>query len=144
MDCWLLNGECLTVPPEGYYGYIYHIVDDQGKHYWGKKAFTHRQKTKLSKRAKTLVENKGKRILVKQKDSGWLNYWGSCKPLLEYIKLRGGTSGFRREILHLCKDKQSLAYWEMEVLVKNKVLFRDDCWNGNVLSKFFKNKITNL
>jgi len=140
-DCWIMNGKCITTPPLDKYGYIYLITDDQGREYWGKKAFTHRKRAKLSKKAKALPENKGKRISVTQKDSGWLNYWGSCRPLLEYIKQRHGTHGFKREIIKICEDKQSLAYWEMHELVVNNVLFRHDCWNGNILSKFFKGKI---
>jgi len=141
-DCWLKeNGECLYTPPENKYGFIYKIIDDKGNIYIGKKAFTHRKKTTLSKKAKLLPENKRKRVSITQKDSGWLKYWGSCKPLLEYIKQRSSTEGFKRYIIKTCDDKQSLAYWEMHYLVINDVLFRDDCWNGNILSKFFKGKI---
>jgi hypothetical protein len=60
---------------------------------------------------------------------------------LEYIKVNG-TQGFKREILILCKTKQDLTYRELEILIKENVLFRDDCWNGNILSRFFKGKIT--
>jgi len=140
-ECWYFKNDCLMETPSIGYGFIYLIIDDNGKKYWGKKAFTHRQKRMLSKKAKLLPENKGKRITVSQKDSGWLNYWGSCKPLLSYIKERGGTHGFQRWILKICDDKQSLAYWEMAILVQEEVLFRDDTWNGNILAKFFKGKI---
>lgn len=139
-DCWLLNKKCVEIEPKGYYGFTYCITDDKGKKYYGKKAFTHRTKTKLSKRAKALPENKGKRVSIGTKNSGWLTYWGSCKPLLEYIA-KNGNSGFKREVVKLCLTKQDLAYYEAELLIKERVLFRDDCWNGNVLSKFFKGKI---
>jgi hypothetical protein len=137
-DCWILQGDCCTVPPEGFYGFVYHIVDDQGKHYWGKKAFTHRKKTALSKKARVGTR---KRVKVEQVDSQWLKYWGSCKPLLEYIKARGGTHGFKREIVKLCENKSSLTYWETAVLVQNNVLFREDSWNGHIMSRFYKGKI---
>lgn len=136
-NCWIYKGKEILEVPEGYYGFIYLIIDDTGKKYWGKKAFTHKSKTKLSKKARVGTR---KRYNIGTKDSKWLDYWGSSKPLLEYIKLVG-TTGFRREILMLCKDRQSLAYWEMVTLVQEKVLFRDDCWNGNVCAKYFKNKI---
>lgn len=139
MECWQWQGECLDTPPEGAYGFIYLIVDDTGKKYWGKKAFVHATKKKISKKVQKESGTR-KRIERGTKDSKWADYWGSSLPLLEYIKERG-TEGFQRHVLKICFDKQSLAYWEMVYLVQNEVLFRDDCWNGNVLAKFFKNKI---
>lgn len=139
-QCWKHEDECLEAPPEGYYGFVYVITDDTGKHYIGKKAFVHNVKKTLSKRARAASDNKRVRISKTQKDSGWQDYWGSCKPLLEYIKERGGTEGFERRILKLCFDKQSLAYWELAALINNGVLF-GDFWNGNISGKFFKGKI---
>jgi len=139
-DCWYYNGECLYEPPEGYYGFIYVIYDDKGKSYFGKKAFLHQTKKVLSKRAR-VVSGTRKRIERGVKDSKWLDYWGSCKELLKYIEERGNTNGFRRTILKLCKDKASLSYWEIVYMINNNVLFRQDCYNGNVGGKFFKGKI---
>lgn len=135
--CWIYKGKCLYDPPEGFYGYIYVITDNTGKKYYGKKAFTHRKKTKLSKKARVGTR---KRIKISSVDSGWLDYWGSSKPLLEYIE-KNTTKGFKREILKLCKDKQSWSYWELAILIEQKVLFREDCWNGNIAGKYYKNKI---
>lgn len=140
-NCWIYKKKCLEVPPDNYYGFIYCITDDQGRFYWGKKAFTHRKKSALSKKARAGTR---KRTQVKQVDSGWLSYWGSCKPLLEYIKTCKDTSKFKREIIYLCPDKATLTYYETKVLIDNEVLFRDDCWNGNILGRMFKNKITKL
>ncbi len=137
MSCWYYKGKCLEQIPEGFHGYVYKITDDKGRVYYGKKAFTHKRKTKLSKKAR---EGTRKRVKVEQVDSKWLSYWGSCKPLLEYIQ-SNGNQGFRREILTLCKTKQDLTYRELEILVKENVLFREDCWNSNILSRFFKGKI---
>lgn len=137
MNCWILpDGSCCEVPPEGYYGFTY-VVRGHGKTYFGKKAFLHRRKTKLSKKARTGTR---KKVSIKQVDSKWLSYYGSCKPLLAAMK-ETGTSGYTRHILHLCKTRQELAYRELELLVKNDVLFRDDCWNSNILSRFFKGKL---
>ena len=140
MNCWTYQGECLEVPPSGYYGFIYRIVDDKGRVYFGKKAFTHKKKSKISKRTIKATKTR-KRISITQVDSKWLSYWGSSKQLLEYIETRGGTQGFKREIVKLCENKQSLTYWEMAIMVEQNVLFRDDCWNGCVLSRFYKGKI---
>ena len=137
---WYYKGKLLKDVPEGIYGFIYVITDNTGKKYWGKKAFTHKKKTKLSKKARVGTR---KRYNIGTVDSGWNNYWGSSKPLLEYIS-HNGTKGFKREILYLCKDRASLAYWEVVTLIENKVLFRDDCWNGNVCGKYFKGKIHNI
>lgn len=138
-NCWIYEGECLTSPPLGYYGYIYCITDDKGKNYFGKKAFEHSQKKKISKKARKKSGSR-KRIERVKKDSGWLDYWGSSKPLLEYIENRGGTHGFKREILKLCKDKTNLSYWELVVQIYNNVLFIDT-WNSNIGGKYFKGKI---
>lgn len=135
-DCWTYKNKCFE-EIEGYYGFIYCITDNNGKKYYGKKAFLHKKKTRLSKKARIGTR---KRFSIGTKDSNWAKYWGSCKPLLEYISITG-TKGFKREIIKLCKDRYSLAYWEAAILIQEKVLFRDDCWNGNILSKFFKGKI---
>jgi len=136
MSCWLYKGKCLEVPPRGYYGFTYVITDDTGKKYYGKKAFSHRRKTKLSRKAQKIY---GKRIKIEQVDSKWLNYWGSSKPLLEYIKSKG-TKDFKREVIKLCKDKSSLTYWETSLLFEKKVMF-EDSWNGHILSRFFKGRV---
>ena len=141
--CWKYKNKCLESPPDGFYGFIYLLSfpnDKTGEinYYIGKKAFTHRKKKALSKRARIGTR---KRVEINQVDSGWKNYFGSSKPLLEYIKQRGSTEGFKRRILKLCLTKQDLTYWEIHILCENKVLFRNDCWNGNILSRFFKGKI---
>lgn len=138
-NCWIYKGECLKEPPPNFYGFIYKITLSGGDFYIGKKAFEHSKKTKLSKKARKAT---GKRIERKKVDSGWLDYWGSSKPLLELFEKNSTSKLYcTREILKLCKDKASLSYWEMVTLVENKVLFRNDCWNGNILGKFFKGKI---
>lgn len=132
---WTFKGKPLTQAPEGFYGFVYCITDDQGRKYWGKKAFSHRRKKRLSKKAR---KGTRKRVVVEAKDSGWQSYLGSCRPLLEYAKKRG-TKGFKKEILKLCKDRASLSYWETHFLFSERVLFTDS-WNGHIL-RFFKGKI---
>jgi len=141
IECWHYEGKCLETAPEGWYGFIYSIRDDKGWYYFGKKAFVHAQKKVLSKKARAASDNPRVRVSRGTKDSGWLDYWGSCKPLLAYIAERGSTQGFHREIIKLCRDKQSLAYWETDLLIRNGVLWNDKCWNGNVAAKYFKGKI---
>ncbi len=143
---WKFNGKEIKTPPEGYYGFVYKITDNKGGVYFGKKAFTHKKKSRLSKKAKLLPENKGKRVSITQKDSGWLNYYGSCLPLKQHLNSLTAKEKLtvKREIICFCETRQDLTYRELEVLVKENVLFRDDCWNGNIMSRFFKGKINNL
>lgn len=121
-NCWIYKNECLEIPPEGYYGYSYLITDILNKKiYVGKKAFTHKKKTKLSKKAKLLPENKGKRVIKGTKDSGWLKYFGSSKELNEQVKLLG-ENNFKREILEFATSKSDLTLKEIEAQVKFNVL----------------------
>lgn len=132
---WTYKGKVIKHPPDGYYGFVYVITDNTGKKYWGKKAFSHKVRKKTSKRVRLKTR---KRVIITTKDSGWRDYWGSSKPLLEYIQ-HNGTQGFKREILKYCKNKQSLSYWETHYLFVERALFIDS-WNGHVL-RFFKGKI---
>lgn len=135
---WIYDGEIMKKQPEGLYGFTYKITDDTGKVYYGKKAFIHTRKTKLGKKARKGTKQRVRTTIV---DSKWLGYWGSSKPLLAYITERGGTHGFKREMIKICANRASLYYWETALLIEEKVLFREDCWNGNVCGKFFKGKI---
>jgi len=140
-NCWIYQGECLKEPPSGYYGFIYKITDDRGKVYFGKKAFEHSKKKVISKKARKLSGSR-KRIERSKVDSGWLDYWGSSKAFIAYMEeYEFKNDSFTREILMFCKDKASLSYYEMKLLVQENVLFRDDCWNGNISGKYFKGKI---
>jgi len=145
-NCWIYQGECLYEPPSGYYGFIYRITLSDGTFYIGKKAFEHNQKKVLSKKARALSGTR-KRIERVKKDSGWLEYWGSSKAFIEHIDSKdkewdgGCRKNATRKIVKLCKDKASLSYWEMVTLVQNDILFRTDCWNGNISGKYFKGKI---
>lgn len=143
---WLFKGKEITTPPEDHTGFIYKITLPDKSFYIGKKAFTHKKKTKLSKKAKLLPENKGKRVSITQKDSGWLSYYGSSIPLKNHLKTlsKKDFANVKREILCFCKTKQDLSYREMENLVLENVLFKDNCWNGNILSRFFKGKINEI
>ncbi len=137
----MYGGKCLEFPPDGYYGFIYVIIDDQNRVYYGKKAFEHSKKTVISKKARKLSGSR-KRVERKKVDSGWMDYWGSSKALLAYFEedpTRKDKS--LRRIIKFCKDKISLSYYEMQTLVYQGVLFRDDCWNGNVSGKFFKGRV---
>jgi hypothetical protein len=96
----------------------------------------------LSKKAKQLPENKGKRVIRGTKDSGWQNYFGSSKELLEQVKLHG-EHNFKREILEFAVSKSDLTLKEIEAQVKYNVL-RVDSYNlwigGRVYKRFLNGK----
>lgn len=122
MTCWKLGRKCLKEPPDGYYGFVYCITRiDTGRIYIGKKAFTHRKKTKLSKRARKAT---GKRVSIGTKDSGWLDYYGSSVELKEEVD-KVGKSKYKREILYLCSNKAELTFYEGKAMYDHRVFFVD-------------------
>jgi kynurenine formamidase len=137
----LPGGNCLEEAPQGYVGYIY-IIDFPNRkgemcYYIGKKLFEFSKKKKITK--KVIKATKTRRRVERVKvDSDWKDYWGSSKLLQAYIEERGGTDGFKRRIIELCKDKTTLTFREVECLVDNRVLYDEYSWNGQILNKFFK------
>lgn len=118
---WIYKNKKLDKVPIDAYGFTYIITDKDNKIYVGKKALLHKSKTKLSKKAKLLPENKGKRIIRGTKDSGWKKYFGSSKELQTQVKLLG-EKNFKREILEFATSKSDLALKEIEAQVKYNVL----------------------
>lgn len=128
-------------------GFVYRITNLQsGRIYIGKKLLNHTIKKKLTKKELTLLEGKrGKKPVSKKvtKSSNWENYWGSCQPLLEDIKLIG-VENFKREILYGCCDKQTLSYLELRCQMEEHVIEHfDRYYNSNILGKYYPNKIKN-
>lgn len=126
--------------PEDVCGFIYKITNLQtGKIYIGKKILLSNRKKKLTKKELAELEPKrGKKPTFKRdiQESNWKSYYGSCKPLLEEIKVKGELE-FRREILRFCKTKKQLSYWEVHYQCLHNVLI-EDTYNDNILSKFFR------
>ena len=149
-NCWIYKGNPITEEQilefeQKYFGFTYCIyVKDNlevpkeihNKIYVGKKQFTHKIKLILSKKAKQLPENKGKRVLKGTKNSGWLNYYGSSKELNEQIKLIG-EHNFKRKILEFATNKSDLALKEIEAQVKYNVL-RVNSYNLWIGGKVYK------
>lgn len=140
-NCWLdKDGKCMKIQPEGYYGFVYLITNTtNGRMYIGKKAFSYRKKSKLSAKAKKAT---GKRIQVQQIDSQWLKYFGSSIELKDDIK-RLGEELFKREILHLCKNKSQMGYLEAKEQFLREVLEKVDSYNKWIGIKAFKTKLLN-
>ena len=135
-QCWYLeNGKCLYEPPEGFYGFVYKIINLQnGRIYIGKKAFNHRKKTKLSKKAR---QGTRKRTKVEYIDSAWLSYYGSSKELLADVKLLG-EENFKRIVLHFCKNSSTLSYMEVHEQIMNNVLLTPNSYNSWIGCRIFK------
>lgn len=114
---WLLNNEPFEAPSEDQYGFVYLITNTvTGKQYVGKKLFWHK-KTRY-------VKGKKKRFLA---ESDWKTYFGSSKLLQEDLKQQGEHT-FRREIIHLCKNKGECSYYEAKEQFDRDVLFKPDLY----------------
>jgi hypothetical protein len=147
MDKWLLYGtktisKVEDLPNyENLIGFVYKITNIKtGKFYIGKKQLKFSRKTKISKKEK-LETGTRKRTNRVHKESDWLNYWGSCKPLTEDIKSEG-TMYFKREILELCCTLKYLNYCEFAYQIKNDVL-TENSYNGNILGRYFTKDMEN-
>lgn len=135
--CWVYQGKCLEAPPEGYYGFVYLITNIlDGRIYVGKKAFSYRKKTKLSKKAKKAT---GKRVKVEQVDSQWLGYYGSSLDVKADVKTFG-EENFTREILYLCKNKAQMNYMEAKEQFARDVLLTNS-YNKWIGVKCFKSSL---
>lgn len=145
---WLYNkkpfrAEDYELVKDDYYGFIYQITcfaEGKYTYYWGRKAFSHTKRTKLSKKARVGTR---KRIKIAKVDSKWLEYKGSSKPLLTYLD-ENPDALLIKEIIMFCKTRSDLTYRETELLIDKDVLFRTDCWNGSVGGKWYKGKINPL
>ena len=122
-------------------GFVYcttHIPT--GKGYIGKKFLVHTQKRKLTKKDLKIYEGSPGRppkYKLVSKESDWKTYYGSNKQLLELLKTEK-KENFRRDILHLCRSKKRLTYYEAKNQFIHEVLEKpDEYFNDNILGKFF-------
>lgn len=107
-------------------GFTYKILYTDGTVYFGKKNFIAR---------KTLPPLKGyKRKRKVVKESNWRTYEGSS----DWGKFKCVQ---KKTILRLFKTKGALTYGEVELLVRERVLFRIDCLNNNISGKFYPTNV---
>lgn len=134
---WLYQGEEFTSEMIGdYIGFVYLLTDKENdKKYIGKKIF-------ISKRRLKPLKGKTRRRVV-LKESDWKTYYGSSEEVKSIVE-EHGSDRFKREILHLCKNKGELSYLEMKEQVDRKVLLRDDYYNGIIQCKIHRSHVKNL
>lgn len=123
-----------------YYGYVYMTTFlNLNKNYIGKKAFFHNIRKKIGKKAKLLIEGKGRKPIHEkiQKDSGWKEYYGSEAEVIKLSQTEPKDK-IIRSVLKLCKDKRELTFYETKYLFQYNVLEEQDRFmNKNILGKFF-------
>lgn len=138
---WIYRGHVFTDEhiPEGAIGFVYNmsvIINGQAHAYIGKKNFYANTKTKLSKKAMPTDKRlkKYKRVMK----SAYQNYYSSNDILKQAHK--DGVL-IKREILKICFSKNELTYQEVKHQFLLGVLESDLYLNGNILGRFYKNKI---
>jgi hypothetical protein len=148
MTNWLYQGEeYLTLEdfPENCIGFVYKIYNaDTGKIYIGKKILRNLLTKKLTLKEKSEWSKPGK-VPSKTKvvkESDWAKYYGSCKPLLEDVKVLGPHK-FKREIIEFCFTKKSLSYYEVFYQMVYEVLSTDS-YNENIGGKWFRRDVKQL
>ena len=137
---WTYNGEIIdhiNKTPDKSIGFIYLIENTtNGKKYYGRKTFRAlKKKKRLTLTEKKLPENSRKTFkYVEHEYKGWLDYNGSCEPLLQDIK-KGDK--YKKEIVRFCFAKKQLTAWELKYILCDCFL-QEDCYNGNIMGKIFK------
>ena len=128
------------INPEDNFGFVYKITNlTDGKFYIGKKVFRNNKKHKLTKKQLAEQTGPGRKptFEVIKTESDWQTYWGSNKQLLADIKTLG-EDHFECLILHVCKTKKQLTYYEMHYQCKFECLVSPSLsYNDNILGKFF-------
>lgn len=143
---WLYQQKEVTTDtlPEGAIGFIYKIVHTpSGKYYIGKKQLASTRNVKLSKKAITILKEartgKGGRLPSKKRvvsESDWKDYYSSNAEIKQMVA-DGKSEEFTREIIRYCFSLKSLGYWETYYLFTNNVLADDNCFNANILGRYF-------
>lgn len=135
--------------PENTYGFIYEVKHEPtGLLYIGKKVLYFERKKKLGKRAlEALKEERkaagiGGRVptsIIERKESDWKSYYGSHETIKKLLKEGATSHDFERRIVHLCKSKKELTYFECKYLFIREVLEdRNNYINDNILGKFYR------
>lgn len=156
---WYYKGKIISSLkdiPKGVIGFVYKIENNtSGKFYIGKKDLYHITNPEISKKKYDELKIKGEPVRrtknksksrpgkpvwrYKRKDhtteTNWATYTGSNDELNNDIE---NNHSVEKLILKFCYSKKELTMREVELQFKEEVLDRCDCYNGNILAKFFK------
>jgi len=69
----------------------------------------------------------------------WQTYTGSSKPLAKDLKSLG-KDRFVYEVLDYAKSQRDLTLKEAYWMIHFDILNREDCYNQNILGRYFRNK----
>ena len=138
---WLFNGKvfCQDGIPHGAIGFVYQmsaIINGKSVSYIGKKNFYASVKTKLSKKA--MPTDKRLKTYKRVTKTSYQDYYSSNDVLKKAHK--DGVV-IKRDILKICYSKNELTYQEVKHQFLLGVLENDLYLNGNILGRFYKNKI---
>jgi Putative endonuclease segE, GIY-YIG domain len=143
---WFYKGQVIkeiSEFPENTYGFIYKITRiDDGKFYVGRKNLYSERTKALTKKELAEHTGKGKKPTKKKvtAESDWKDYYGSEASLKLEVK-QLGKGAFKREIIYLCTHKKQMTYQELRHQILQGCLESDNCYNGNILGKFWKKDI---
>ena len=140
---WIYKGKefdefCI---PEGGIGFIYimtAIIDGKSVAYIGKKNFFANIKRPLGKKALAMSTDKRLKKYVRELKPDFMRYYSSNKILKDAHK--AGVM-IKREILKICYSQMELTYQEVKHQFAYGVIESDLYLNGNILGRFYKNKI---
>jgi len=117
---------------EKYQGFVYLIRNNKNqKCYIGRKYFWSK---KVRQPLKGRKNKRHYRI-----ESDWKDYWGSSDKFKEYVDKKGKDK-FRRIMIHHCKNKFEMAYWEADTQFDWAVLFDKNSFNEVINLRIRKNK----
>lgn len=136
---WYYKNEVVEQLPDDCLGFVYLIINlTNNKKYIGKKLATFsKSKTKT---ITTKSGTKKKKKIRYREESDWKTYWSSSEELKKDVESLG-ESNFRREILHFCKSKGGLSYYELKEQVVRQVLESNDYYNGIIQVRIHKSHI---
>ena len=141
---WLYNEQEITdisqFPPNTF-GFVYEVIDPEGKKYIGKKVLFHNQKRKKTRAELAEQVGRGRKSIHKiiTKESDWKTYYGSNTHLKKHLAEGKVTlEDLQRQVLELAFNKKHLTYLETKYLFQLEVLEHPEkYYNDNILGKFF-------
>ena len=124
--------------PANAIGFVYGIQHTSGKAYIGRKLLTTTRRKKIGVRAKKITKTR-KTYETTVKDSGWMTYTSSCRPLQEEIK--ADPWSFTKYIIEWAYSRKQLSYLEVKHQMINELLERDS-YVDNVAGKWYRRDVS--